>query len=106
MSIYYRRFSHLNLPNNGTDAVNRSNILNHKEVTSNVPQNFQNQTTNCNYNYTNTIAYKYFSYKETLQDFNVGLILTKPCLHFSFNYDLSGHVTAGEQNIINQNHPW
>lgn len=39
----YFKITDLNLSNNGINAVNLSNILNHKEIISHVPEFFQNQ---------------------------------------------------------------
>ena len=55
-----------------------SNILNHKEVSSHVPEYLQIQTVPIvSYYYTNTLAPTIFNYKKLLQDFNVEEYLNK-----------------------------
>ena len=63
-----RQFLHLKFDNKGIDAVNISNILNHKKVQACVPPYFKMKSTPCiSYLYTSTIASKLFNYKQTLQ---------------------------------------
>lgn len=58
------QFLHLNFD------LTFSNILNHKEVSSHVPEYLQIQTVPIvSYYYTNTLAPTIFNYKKLLQDF-------------------------------------
>jgi hypothetical protein len=61
-------FFHLKFENKGIDAVNISNILNHKVVQSCIMPYFNIQSTPCiSYRYTPTFASELFNYKQTLQ---------------------------------------
>ena len=60
-----RDFLKLDFRNKGLDAVNISNILNHKKVTSTMPAYFKNQSPPIiSYSYSSPIATKIFNYKK------------------------------------------
>ena len=60
-----RHFLHMSFANKGIEAINVSNILHNKKVTSTITPYFKNQSVPVlSYTYTNTIAYKIFNYKK------------------------------------------
>ena len=60
-------FLKLDFKNKDIDAVNISNILNHKKVTSTIPTYFKNQSPSIiSYSYSSPIASKLFNYKNML----------------------------------------
>ena len=101
----HRHFMHLNFANKGIDALNISNVLHHKRVTSNIPSYFENQSVPIvSYSYTKTIASNIFNYKKALQNFSVDNFIRNPtpcdCSSSVFNYSPLGHVITGDLNII------
>ena len=74
-----RDFLKLDFRNKGLDAVNISNILNHKKVTSAIPAYFKNQSPPViSYSYSSPIAPKIFNYKNVLQGLNTENITRNP----------------------------
>lgn len=74
-----RHFFKLQYANKGIDAVNISNILNHKKVQSCIPPYFKIKSTPCiSYNYTSTVASKLFNYKQTLEDLDIEHLKDNP----------------------------
>ena len=74
-----RDFLKLDFRNKGLDAVNISNILNHKKFTSNIPDYFKNQSPLAtSYIYSSSIAPKIFNYKHVLQGLNTKNITRNP----------------------------
>ena len=62
-----RDFLKLDFRNKGPDAVNISNILNHKKVTSNIQAYLKKQSPPIiSYSYSSPIAPKIFNYKNVL----------------------------------------
>ena len=100
-----RKFLHVPFKNKGIDAINLSNILNHKQVTSKIPVYFDNQSVPIvSYSYSNTIAKHIFNYKKALQDLDIQEYsknpLTCDCSSSPYIYQPSGHVITGNLNII------
>ena len=100
-----RKFLPIQFSNKGIDAINISNVLHHKEVTSKVPPYFQNQSVPIiSYSYTKTIAPKIFNYKQALQGLDIDEYLKNPltcdCSNSPYIYNPSGHVITGDLNII------
>ena len=59
-----RDFLKLDFRNKDIDAVNISNILNHKKMTSTIPAYFKNQSLSIiSYSYSSPIAPKHFQFK-------------------------------------------
>ncbi|MCU7801424.1 MAG: hypothetical protein KZQ70_15165, partial [gamma proteobacterium symbiont of Lucinoma myriamae] len=100
-----RSFLKINFKNKGLDAINISNILHHKKVTSTVPTYFKPRAPLISYSYTRPIASKIFNYKQTLQDLTTNGHAYNPpvcnCASSAFNYGPAGHVITGDLNIIN-----
>ena len=87
------------------DAVNISNILNHKKVTSTILAYFRNQSPSIiSYSYSFPIAPKIFNYKNVLQGLNTENITRNPsacsCKASEFCYNPVGHVITGDLNIV------
>ena len=77
--ILTRDFLKLDFRNKGLDAVNISNILNHKKLTSTIPAYFKNQSPPIiSYRYSSPIAPKIFNYKNVLQGLNTENITRNP----------------------------
>ena len=74
-----RDFLKLDFRNKSLDAVNISNILNHKKVTSTISAYFKNQSPPIiSYSYSSPIAPKIFNYKNVLQGLNTENITRNP----------------------------
>ena len=74
-----RHFMHIPFANKGIDAINVSNILHNKKVTSSIPSYFKNQSVPIlSYKYTKTISSKIFNYNRALRHFKVDEFLTMP----------------------------
>ena len=100
-----RKFLPIHFSNKGIDAINISNVLHHKEVTSKIPPYFQNQSVPIiSYSYTKTIAPKIFNYHQALQGLDMDEYLKNPltcdCSNSPYIYNPSGHVITGDLNII------
>ena len=101
-----RLFLKLKFKNKGIDALNISNVLNHKKVQSCVPPYFKLKTTPCiSYTYTQNIASKLFNYKQVLQCLDIDHLLentvTCSCASSPFKYNPTGHVITGDISIVN-----
>ena len=74
-----RDYLKLDFRNKDLDAVNISNILNHKKVTSTIPAYFKNQSPPViSYSYSSPIAPKLFNYKNVLQGLNTEKLFETP----------------------------
>lgn len=107
----YFKITDLNLSNNGINAVNLSNILNHKEIISHVPEFFSESTVPIvYYTYIDTIAPKILNYKKSFQNFNVEKFLQNiikcNCSLSPVNNDPLWHVVTGDLNVVNHNNLW
>ena len=89
--------------NEGIDAINIGNILNHRDVVKNIPPYFKCQTPKISYTYTNSIASKKINYKQSLRDFKLNEHAGQPplcsCSSSTYLYSPAGHVT-GNLNIV------
>ena len=100
-----RDFLKLDFRKMGLDAVHISNILNHKKVTSTIPDYFRNQSPPIiSYSYSSPIAPKIFSYKNVLQRLYTENITRNPsacsCKASKFCYNPAGHIIRGDLNIV------
>ena len=100
-----RDFLKLDFRNKGLDAVNISNILNHKKVTSTIPVYFKNQSPPIiSYSYSSPIAPKIFNYKNVLQGLNTENITRNPsacsCKASEFCYNPAGHIITEDFNLV------
>ena len=100
-----RDFLKLDFRNKGTDAVNISNTLNHKKVTSIIPAYFKNQSPPIiSYSYSSPIASKIFNYRNVLQGLNTENITRNPsacsCKGSEFCYNPAGHIMTGDLSIV------
>ena len=89
--------------NKGIDSINLPNILNHKNIKSNIPPYFKFQKPPIiSYSYSPTIASKIFNYKRTLTnlDLNNDLSIPSSCSESPFLYGPAGHVITGDLSII------
>ena len=96
-----RDFLKLDFRNKGLDAVNISNIVNHKKVTSTIPAYFKNQSPPIiSYSYSSPIAPKMFNYINVLQGQNTENITRNPsacsCKASEVCYNPAGHVITGD----------
>ena len=100
-----RHFMHIPFANKGIDAINVSNILHNKKVTSTIPSYFKNQSVPIlSYRYTKTISRKIFNYNRALPHFKIDEFLTTPascdCSTSHFKYDSIGHVVTGNLDLV------
>ena len=100
-----RDFLKLDFRNNDVDAVNISNILNHKKVTSTIPVYFKNQSPPIiSYSYSSPIAPKIFNYKNVLHGLNTENITRNPlacsCKASEICYNPAGHIITGDLNVV------
>ena len=100
-----RDFLKLDFRNKCLDAVNISNILNHKKVTSTIPAYLKNHSPPIiSYCYSSPIASKIFNYKKVLQGLNTENITRNPtacpCKASEFCYNPAGHIMTGDFNIV------
>ena len=96
---------HMSFANKGIDAINISNILHNKKVTSTRPPYLKNQSVPVlSYTYTNTIASKIFNYKKALQHIDIDNYHHSDtpckCSPSSFNYVPIGHIITGDLSIV------
>ena len=103
-------FLKLDFRNKGIDAVNISNILKHKKVTSTIPAYFKNQSPSIIfYTYTPPIAPKIYNYRNVLQGLNTENITRNPsvcsCKGSEFYYNPAGHIITGDLNIVRISKP-
>ena len=96
-----RSFLKIHFKNKDLDAINLSNILHHKKVTSTIPAYFKPRQPLISYSYTTPIASKIFN---ALQDFTTNAYASSPsacnCAASPFNYGPASHVITGDHNII------
>ena len=100
-----RDFLKLDFRNKDLDAVNISNILNYKKVTSTIPVYFKNQNPPIiSYSYLSPIAPKIFNYKNVLQGLNTENITRNPSAYSfkasEFCYNPAGYIITGDLNIV------
>ena len=100
-----RNFLNIKFQNKGIDAVNISNILNHKYVQSAIPLYFKNKETPLiSYTYSTPVASKIFNYKKVLQSLDLEDFKAHPpsctCSSSPFLYSPAGHVVTGDLNIV------
>ena len=91
----------LDFRNKGLDAVNISNILNHKKMTSAIPAYFKNQSPPIiSYRYSSPIAPKIFK----LHGLNTENITRNSsaysCKASEFCYNPAGHIITGDFNLV------
>ena len=101
-----RHFMHIPFANKGIDAINVSNILHNKKVTTTIPSYFKNQAVPIlSYKYTKTISSKIFNYNRALRHFKIDEYLTTPvscdCSTSPFKYEPIGHVVTGDLDLVN-----
>ena len=100
-----RDFLKLDFKNKGLDAINISNILNHRKVTSTIPAHFKCQSPPIiSYSYSSPIAPKIFNYKNMLQGLNTENITRNPsacsCKASELCYNPAGHIITVDLNIV------
>ena len=94
-----RPFLKIKFANKGIDALNLSNILNHKSVQSNIPPYFEYKESPCiSHSYTNSVATKIFNYKTSLQQLDFQSLSQNPlpcsCSGSEFLYAPCGHTSV------------
>ena len=100
-----RDFLKLDFRNKGLDAVNISSILNHKNVTSTIPDYLKNQSPPIiSYSNSSPIAPKIFNYRNLLEGLNTENITRNlsacSCKGSEFSYNPAGHIITGDLNIV------
>lgn len=100
-----RPFLKIKFENKGIDALNLSNILNHKTVQDKIPPYFKKKESPCiSYSYTTPVATKIYNYKEALQCLDLSDFSENPqhcaCSSSEFKYDPCDHVVTGDLSIV------
>ena len=102
-----RGFLKVNFTNKGIDAINLTNILHNKKVTSCIPSYFEEQTPLISYKYTIPIGPKKFNYRNTLKNFDVDQFLADApscsCAESPFVYEPVNHIVTGNLGVVDNN---